>query len=82
MDIEKKVIRTLTDMLGMSDGDVTIDSTKESLNMDSLDDVEFIMAIEEEFDLEIPDEEAERLTTVKQTVECVASMMGGKGNSC
>ena len=82
MNIEKKVIRTLTDMLGMPSGDVTIDSTKESLRMDSLDDVECIMAIEEEFDLEIPDEDAERLTTVKQTIEYVASMMRVKGNSC
>jgi len=82
MDIENKVIKTLTDMLGMPKGSVTIDSTTESLGMDSLDAIECIMAIEDEFDLEIPDEEADRLTTVKQTIEYVASMMIAKGNSC
>ena len=58
-------------MLGMPKGSVTIDSTTESLGMDSLDAIECIMAIEDEFDLEIPDEEAEKITTVQSAIDYV-----------
>lgn len=71
-DIEKKIIEVLTLQLGMRPGDVTPDSTREVLGMDSLDDVEVLMAIEEEFGLDISDDDAMKLLTVQDYVEYVA----------
>ena len=76
MYIEKRVISTIRDVLGMSDGEVTIDSDKESLGMDSLDDIECIMALEEEFDLEISDSDGEKLESVRQIIDYITPLVG------
>lgn len=73
MDIEARIIKIVTEQLGMRRGDVTADSTREVLGMDSLDDIEVLMAIEEEFDLEISDADAEKLRTIKDAVLYVAN---------
>lgn len=71
MNIEKRVIKIMSDQLGIREDEITLDSTEESLGMDSLDNVEFLMAIENEFDLEIPDEYAEKLQSINHIVEYV-----------
>jgi len=73
MDISEKVKKILADQLNIEAADLTDDTTFDDLNADSLDVVEIIMALEEEFNLEIPDEEAERIKNVGDVVEYVIS---------
>lgn len=61
----------VVEQLGVDEDEVTMETTFESLNADSLDVVELVMALEEEFGLEIPDEDAEKLVTVKAAVDYV-----------
>jgi acyl carrier protein len=70
--IQERVLTVITNGLSMNKEDVTIDKTFDELNADSLDIVELIMAFEEEFDIEIPDEIAESLTTVQAVVDYVS----------
>ncbi len=65
-------IRSLVaEQLGVDEKDIDLDTTFDDLNADSLDVVELIMAFEEEFDMEIPDEDAEKIKTVGDAVEYV-----------
>ena len=75
MNIENRVIMTVNNMMGMSSGDVKSDSTTDSLCMDSLDHVECIMALEEEFDLEIPDAEAEKITSIPGAIDYITPLV-------
>lgn len=69
MSTFEKVRDIVVEQLGVEADDVTIDSTFiDDLGADSLDIVELIMAFEEEFSVEIPDEVAEKIKTVKDTV--------------
>ncbi|KAA0230316.1 acyl carrier protein [bacterium] len=75
-DIESKVKQIIVDQLGVDAAQVTNEASFiEDLGADSLDTVELVMAFEEEFDLEIPDEEAEKLTTVGQALEYLKKKM-------
>ena len=66
----------LVDQLGVDEGDVTMDSSLiDDLNADSLDLVELIMAMEQEFSISIPDEQAERIKTVNDAVSFIADNM-------
>ena len=70
--IFEKVKGIVAEQLGVEEDDVAMESSFiDDLGADSLDIVELIMALEEEFDLEIPDEEAERITTVADVVEYI-----------
>jgi acyl carrier protein len=70
--IEERVIKIVSEQLGVNEGDVKKESSfVNDLGADSLDTVELVMALEEEFDCEIPDEEAEKITTVQQAVDYV-----------
>ena len=72
MALEGKVKEIIAEQLGIAEDEIQPDcSFVEDLGADSLDIVELIMAFEEEFDLEIPDEDAEKLLTVKDTVEYI-----------
>ncbi|WP_227766716.1 acyl carrier protein [Zhaonella formicivorans] len=71
MDIFEKIKGIVVDQLGVEEDEVSMDTSFEDLNADSLDVVELIMALEEEFGLEIPDEDAEKLTTVGAAVNYV-----------
>lgn len=72
MDIEAKVKAIIADQLGVALEEVKPESRFiEDLGADSLDIVELIMAMEEEFETEIPDEEAEKILTVGDTIEYV-----------
>ena len=68
-NIEERVIKMVAEQLGVKEEDIqSTSSFVEDLGADSLDTVELIMALEEEFDAEIPDEEAEKIATVKDAV--------------
>lgn len=71
MVVFKKVKSIVVEQLGVDEADVTLETTFEELNADSLDIVELIMALEEEFDLDIPDEEAEKIRTVGDAVNYI-----------
>lgn len=72
--IFKKVVDKVTEQLGIDADEVTMESSFiEDLGADSLDIVELLMALEEEFDIEIPDEEAEKLVTIADVVEYIKS---------
>ncbi|EGO65153.1 acyl carrier protein [Acetonema longum] len=67
-----KVKEIAVEQLGVDEADVSMDSTFiDDLGADSLDIVELIMAFEEEFNIEIPDEAAEKIKTVKDAVEYI-----------
>jgi acyl carrier protein len=67
-----KIQEITADRLGVDEGDVTPEASfREDLEADSLDLVELIMELEEQFGMEIPDEEAEKITTVDEAVEYV-----------
>ena len=68
----EKVKEIIVDQLGVEEDEVTVESSfVEDLGADSLDIVELIMALEEEFGLEIPDDEAEKISTVNDAVEYI-----------
>ena len=74
MNTFDKVKAIVVEQLGVDEAEVTIDSTFiDDLGADSLDIVELIMAFEEEFNVEIPDDVAEKIKTVKDTVEYIDS---------
>lgn len=74
--IAEQVKSIVAEQLGVKEEEVTNDASfVEDLGADSLDTVELVMAFEEEFDLEIPDEEAEKLTTVGQALEYLKKKM-------
>ena len=71
-DIEQRVKKIVAEQLGSKEADVkNTSSFVDDLGADSLDTVELVMALEEEFDCEIPDEEAEKITTVQQAVDYI-----------
>jgi acyl carrier protein len=70
--IEERVKKIVVEQLGVKEEEVTNESSfVDDLGADSLDTVELVMALEEEFKTEIPDEEAEKITTVQQAVEYI-----------
>ncbi len=70
--IEERVKKIVIEQLGVKEEEVSGESSfVDDLGADSLDTVELVMALEEEFNCEIPDEEAEKITTVKQAVDFV-----------
>lgn len=69
-----RVKKIIADQLGLDENTITMDSLfVDDLGADSLDVVELIMALEEEFDIEIPDEDAEKVTKVGDVVEFINS---------
>lgn len=69
---EQRVIKIIAEQLGVDEGDVTPDkSIVDDLGADSLDSVELVMALEEAFDIEVPDEAAANLTTVAAVIKYV-----------
>jgi acyl carrier protein len=71
-EVQGKIQEITADRLGVDEGDVTSDASfREDLEADSLDLVELIMELEEQFGMEIPDDEAEKITTVEEAVDYV-----------
>ena len=70
----EKIKSIVADQLGVDEDQVTEDTSFiDDLGADSLDTVELIMAFEEEFDVEIPDEDAQKIKTVKDVIEYIES---------
>ncbi len=70
--VEERVKKLICEQLGVKEDEVKDDSSfVEDLGADSLDTVELVMALEEEFETEIPDEEAEKITTVKEAIDYI-----------
>ncbi len=77
MALYEKVKEIVVRELSVPESQVTEDATFQGdLNADSLDVVELVMAFEDEFDVEIPDEEAEKITTVREAVEYLEKKAG------
>ena len=73
-EIEKQVKQVIVDQLGVDAGEVTeTASFVDDLGADSLDTVELVMAFEEKFGLEIPDEDAEKIRTVRDAVDYISA---------
>jgi acyl carrier protein len=76
-NIEARVKKIIIEQLGVKEEQVTNEASfVEDLGADSLDTVELVMALEEEFELEIPDEDAEKITTVQQAIDYIATHLG------
>ena len=70
--IEERVKKIVAEQLGVNEADVNNSASfVEDLGADSLDTVELVMALEEEFETEIPDEEAEKITTVQLAIDYI-----------
>jgi len=77
MSIEERVKKIVVEQLGVKEEEVVSGASfVDDLGADSLDTVELVMALEEEFDTEIPDEEAEKITTVQAAIDYVNSAQG------
>lgn len=72
MSVEEKVREIIVDQLGVDEKQVTTDAAFiDDLGADSLDTVELVMALEEEFDVEIPDEDAEKIAKVQDAIDYI-----------
>ncbi|NMA02901.1 MAG: acyl carrier protein [Clostridia bacterium] len=71
MEVFEKVKALVAEQLSVEADEINLDTTFEDLNADSLDVVELVMALEEEFDIEIPDEDAEKIRSIGAAVEYI-----------
>jgi acyl carrier protein len=77
MDIEAQVKEIIVEQLGVDEAQVAAEASFiDDLGADSLDTVELVMAFEEKFDIEIPDEDAEKMRTVGDAVEYLTGKLG------
>ena len=71
-NIEQRVKKIVAEQLGVNESEIKNESSfVDDLGADSLDTVELVMALEEEFECEIPDEDAEKITSVQQAIDYV-----------
>ncbi|MCF7954558.1 MAG: acyl carrier protein [Phycisphaerae bacterium] len=74
-EIEAKVIEIVSEQMGVDKGEISRETSFiNDLNADSLDTVELVMEFEDEFDMSIPDEEAEKIQTVGAAIDYIASI--------
>ena len=74
-NLEERVKKIIVEQLGVDEAEVKNEASfVDDLGADSLDTVELVMALEEEFDTEIPDEEAEKITTVQAAIDYVTAL--------
>ncbi len=78
-EIREKVVKIVSEQMGVDEGEITDDTSfVNDLNADSLDTVELVMEFEDQFELSIPDEEAEKIQTVGDAVEYIHKHQGNK----
>ena len=76
-DIERKVKAIVAEQLGVDESEITRETSfVNDLNADSLDTVELVMEFEDEFDMSIPDDQAEKIQTVGQAIDYIIEHMG------
>ena len=76
VDIQAKVIEIVSEQMGVDKGEITPETSFiNDLNADSLDTVELVMEFEDEFDMSIPDEEAEKIQTVGAAIDYIEKIM-------
>ncbi len=76
-DIQAQITKIVAEQLGVEESEITNESSfVDDLGADSLDTVELVMELESAFDCEIPDDEAEKITTVQQAIDYVNSVKG------
>ncbi len=76
--VEERVAKIVVEQLGLKEDEVKPESSfVDDLGADSLDTVELVMALEEEFETEIPDEEAEKITTVQLAIDYINAHIDG-----
>lgn len=79
VEIEEKVIQIVSEQMSVDKGEISRDTSfVNDLNADSLDTVELVMELEDEFDLTIPDEEAEKLKSVGEAIVYIQGHIEGK----
>jgi len=77
--VEERVKQIIVEQLGVDEGEVTPNASfVDDLGADSLDTVELVMAFEEAFDIEIPDEQAEKIRTVKDAIDYINTHSKGE----
>lgn len=75
-EIEARVKKIVVEQLGVKEDEITTEASfVDDLGADSLDTVELVMALEEEFETEIPDEDAEKIVTIKDAVNYIVGRM-------
>ncbi|MBN1355903.1 acyl carrier protein [bacterium] len=78
MDVEERVINLIAEQLGVDKSEITPEASfTDDLGADSLDTVELVMAFEEEFDVEIPDEDAEKMVIVRNAIDYLKTKLEG-----
>lgn len=75
-EIEKEVLKIIVEQMGMDAFVADMETTKEEIGADSLDDIEMIMALEERFEIEIDDAHAEHIRTIQDAADVVALTIG------
>lgn len=81
-NIDQRVIQIIAEQLGVEESEVTPEkSINDDLGADSLDSVELVMALEEEFSIEVPDDDAAKLTTVGAAIDYVKENLSEADNS-
>ena len=79
MEVEEKVKSIIAEQLGVKSEEIKpVSSFVDDLGADSLDTVELVMALEEEFGIEIPDEDAEKMSTVGEAIKYIEEKVKGK----
>lgn len=75
-NVEQQIKAIIAEQLGVSESSITNESSfVDDLGADSLDTVELVMALEEEFETEIPDENAEQITTVQEAIDFITGRL-------
>ena len=74
-EILKKVLDIASDVLGVDESDLSEDTTFDDLDADSLDRLQLVTAMEDEFDIEIPDDKLESIASVKDAVAAIESVL-------
>ena len=74
-DIAERVRNIVAERLNVNPEEVTLETTFEDLGADSLDVMDLVMELEQEFDIEIPDEDAEKIRTIEDTINYIQSRL-------